>query len=165
MQTRRSIAKKFKETWQFGLSMQASDVTQTHLETWLGRHRKKLRKSSYNEYIRFLRHLFANAVKSLAIAESPATGLAELKRENPIRLTPAWELFQAIPQNIRRQTFADAEDSAELLEFMGLAGVGTAEAYNPKRENIDFRSGDIHLFRSNTDQGYKFPFSLNCAHS
>ena len=157
IQTRQSIAKKFKETWPFGLNMQASDVTQTYLETWLGRHRERLRKSSYNEYIRFLRQLFANAVKSRAIAESPAEELTELKRENPIRLTPTWEQFQAILQNIRGQTFADAEDSAELLEFMGLAGVGTAEAYNLLGEHIDFPSGEIRLYRSKTDQGYKVP--------
>ena len=119
IQTRRSIAKKFKETWQFGLGMQVADITQSHLEAWLGLHRERLRKSSYNEYIRFLRHLLANAVKSRVLAESPAAALTELKRENPLRVSPTWEQFEAIVNSIRGLDFVDAEDSAELVEFMG----------------------------------------------
>jgi integrase len=157
IQTRRSIAKKFKETWQFGLGMQVADVTQTHLEIWLGLHRERLRKSSYNEYIRFLRHLLANAVKSRAIAESPAAVLTELKRENPVRISPTWEQFTAIVSNIRGLAFVDAEASAELVEFMGLAGVGTAEADTLMGEHIDFQAGNIRLYRSKTDQGFKIP--------
>ena len=137
--------------------MQVADVTQTHLETWLGLHRERLRKSSYNEYIRFLRHLLANAVKSRAIAESPAAALTELKRENPPRISPSWEQFEAIVNSIRGLDFVGAEDSAELVEFMGLAGVGTAEAYNLRGEHIDFQAGNIHLYRSKTDQGFKIP--------
>lgn len=157
IQTRRSIAKKFKETWQFGLDMQVSEVTQTHLETWLGLHRERLRKSFYNEYIRFLRHLLANVAKSRAIAESPAVALRELKRENPVRVSPIWEQFTAIVSNIRSLAFVDAEPSAELIEFMGLAGVGTAEAAALKGEHIDLKTGNIRLYRSKTDQGFKIP--------
>jgi integrase len=157
IQTRQSIARMFKTTWRNGLEMQVQDVTPTELETWLGQHSERLRKSTYNEYIRFLRQLFACAIKSRIIADSPAEDLTELKRENPVRLTPTWDQFQAIVKNIRDQVFADSKDSADLIEFMGLAGVGTAEAHSLHGEHVDFEAGAVHLYRSKTDQGFKIP--------
>ncbi len=67
----------------------------TQLELWLALHQQRLKKSSVNEYIRFLRDLFAIAFKMRAISDSPAAALSELKRERPIRQSPTWEQFQA----------------------------------------------------------------------
>lgn len=157
IQTRKSIAKQFKGTWKNGFEIQVDSVTPTQLECWLGLHRKRLKKSSYNEYIRFLRQLFENAVKNRVISESPAEHLTELKRETPIRQTPTWEQFQAIVANVRAQEFADSKDSADLIEFMGLAGVGTAEAHNLLGNHIDWAAGEIQLYRSKTDTGFRIP--------
>ncbi|PYJ81234.1 MAG: hypothetical protein DME22_21610, partial [Verrucomicrobia bacterium] len=49
------------------------------------------------------------------------------------------------------------DDSADLIEFMGLAGVGTAECANLKGEHIDFDAKRITLYRSKTDTGYTIP--------
>ena len=47
--------------------------------------------------------------------------LRSAKRENPIRLTPTFEQFNAIIADVRAQAFnADAQDSADFLEFFGL---------------------------------------------
>jgi hypothetical protein len=46
---------------------------------------------SYNEYARFLRHLFELALKFRVIAASPAAGLKGLRVETPIRTTSTWE--------------------------------------------------------------------------
>ena len=98
------------------------------------------------------------AISARAIAESPAVGLRTLKREEPIRQTPTWPQFQQIVESIRAQRFnADSKDSADLVEFMGLAGVGLAECANLKGEHVDFDTGKIWLFRSKTDTGYSIP--------
>lgn len=49
--------------------------------------------------------------------------VVKLRVEAPIRSTPTWEQFQSIVADIRAQKFnAEAEESADLVEFMGLAG-------------------------------------------
>jgi hypothetical protein len=70
----------------------------------------------------------------------------QVKVEKPIRPTPTWEQFLEIVDDIRKQKFnADANNSANLVDFMGRAGLGTAECanllgehINPDREQVSF---------------------------
>jgi integrase len=59
---------------------------------------------------------------------------------------------------VRSQPFnADAQDSADFLEFMGLAGLGQAELANMKREHIDLESGRIQVYRLKTATPFSIP--------
>jgi integrase len=156
--TRKSILKIFKATWTNGLDAALRDVNTAHLELWLGGRRANLKNASYNEYARFVRNLFELAVKLRVLAESPARAIKGLKVETPIRLTPTWEQFHQIVQSTRAQQLsADARHSGDLLEFMGLAGVGTAECANLRGEHIDLSNNRITLYRQKTDTGYSIP--------
>ena len=156
--SRQSILKIFKQTWPHGLNIAVQSISIGQLELWLAGRRANLKNASYNEYARFLRHLFELALKFRVIATSPAASLKGLRVETPIRSTPSWEQFQALVGAIRSQRFnAEAEDSAALVEFMGLAGVGTAECANLHGEHIDFAAKRITLYRMKTDTGYSIP--------
>ena len=156
--TRRSILKTFKETWLHGVNIPVHSVSTGQLELWLASRRANFKNATYNEYARFLRHLFELALKFRVIATSPAASLKGLRVETPIRTTPTWEQFQALVADIRAQRFsAEAGDSADLVEFMGLAGVGTAECANLMGEHIDFVAERITLYRLKTDTGYTIP--------
>lgn len=156
--TRKSILKVFKSTWTHGFDIPISAVTAGHLQLWLSQHQARLKNSSYNEYLRFLRHLFTIAINHKIIAESPVNSFKQLRVEKPVRQTPAWEEFLKLVADIRNKKFnADASDSADLVEFMGRAGVGTAECANLMGEHIDFTNGRITLYRKKTDVGYVVP--------
>jgi integrase len=78
--------------------------------------------------------------------------------EKPIRPTPTWDELHAIVAEVRNQKFsADASDSSELIEFMGKAGVGTAECANLLGHHVYFHKGRITLYRQKTDTGYTIP--------
>lgn len=101
------------------------------MKIWLSEQRSRLKNSSYNEYLRFLRHLFQIGVDHKVMAESPVAGLKQFRVEKPIRSTPTWDQFLEIAAEIRNQKFTKAaQDSADLVEFRGRAGVGTAECAN-----------------------------------
>src|SRR5439155_2721165 len=92
------------------------------------------------------------------IAVSPATHLRYAKREQPIRPTPTYQEFKAIIADVRGQPFnADAQDSADFLEFLGLAGLGQAEASSLTRSDVDFDAGHIITFRHKTGTGFAIP--------
>ena len=155
---RKSIVNAFKTTWKLGLDFLVKDVTRADLEVWLAQHRTRMKRTSLNAYILFIRQLFQLAISARAIAESPADGIKMLKPEDPIRDTPTWTQFQNLVSDIRKQrSNADCEDSADLVEFMGLAGVGLAECANLIGEHVDFQANKIWLFRSKTDTGYSIP--------
>ena len=186
---KRSVLKKFRATWNKSFDIPVRSICPADLQLWLNkedvmRNSKikapkqkanhnvsppRVSKWTYNEYVRFLKHLFGIALDARAIVDSPAAGLKTKTPEQPIRLTPSWEDFQAIVEHLRGYELAterkgkrfvmhfEHHDSADLIEFMGLAGVGTAECANLKGEHIDFDAKQITLYRSKTDTGYTIP--------
>ena len=129
---------------------------------WLARCAQKSRNgfsaSSRNAHVQILKEVFALALRDKMILESPAAHLKYIKREKPIRLTPTWEQFKAIVADVRAQVFnADAKDSADFLEFLGLAGLGQAEAGSLTRADVDLEAGRIITFRHKTVTGFAIP--------
>ncbi len=156
--TRKSIVARFRASWRHGFDIQVRTITKGQLKLWLSEQQARLKKASFNEYIRFIRHLFAIALEHKAIAESPAAEIKQVKIDKPIRTSPTWEQFQAIVENIRNQPLnPDAGDSADLVEFMGKAGVGTAECANILGEHVNLDASLITLHRRKTDTGYAIP--------
>jgi len=82
------------------------------------------------------------AVNDRIISKSPYDGVVG-KRKRVLRTPaniPTLEPFQAIVAEIRMQKFTDhAQDSADLAEFLGLAGVGETESGRLRWTNVDFR--------------------------
>jgi integrase len=59
---------------------------------------------------------------------------------------------------VRARPFnANAQDSADFLEFLGLAGLGQAEARSLRRSDIDFEAGQLITFRHKTSTGFTVP--------
>ncbi len=100
-ETRRSILAAFKKTWTHGLDMQVRAVTKGQIRIWLSEQQARLKNSSFNEYVRFVRHLFAIALDHKVIGDSPAADFKQVKMDKPIRPTPNWEQFLAIVEDIR----------------------------------------------------------------
>ncbi len=76
---------------------------------------------------------------TVIILVSPAQHLKYAKRDKPIRKTPTIEQFNQIIGSIRSQQFNghNADDSADFPEFIGLAGLGQAEASALTWDDID----------------------------
>src|SRR5260370_24222070 len=156
------IAARIKQHWPSGSLVQVSKVKPSDCDLWLARcaqiSRNGFSASSRNAHVQILKEVFAVALRDRIISDSPAGHLKYIKREKPIRLTPTREQFQAIIANVRAQVFnADAQDSADFLEFLGLAVLGQAEAGSLTRADVDFEAGRIITFRHKTSQGLAIP--------
>ena len=116
---------RLKSEWPDGDEHSVVAINPSHCDEWLANQAARVGRSHYNAYIQLLRAVFDFAVRDRIVAENPAAHLKYLKREKPIRLTPSWEEFHAIVRDIRNQPFnADAEASADFVEFIGLTGLG-----------------------------------------
>jgi integrase len=114
--------------------------------------------SYYNSALTLIRDALELAVHDRIIAESPAARIEYRARATPIRLTPTFEQFTTIVNDIRNQRFnADAGESADFVEFLGLAGLGQAEAASITRADIDLNVGRIILLRHKTSTGFAIP--------
>jgi integrase len=154
--TKSHVVKQIKSRWPGGATQRIRDIVPSQADLFLARF--QFGAASQNAFVTVLRELFDFAVRDNCIAKSPCAHLKFRKREKPIRPTPTFEQFKAIIADVRAQQFnADAEDSADFLEFLGLAGLGQAEASSLTRADVDFGAGRIITFRHKTVTGFAIP--------
>jgi integrase len=155
------IVGRIKRDWPTGKLIQIGKIKSSDCDLWLSaisRCAKRFGPASRELHISCLKEVFALAVRDRIISVSPALHLRSAKREKPIRLTPTFEQFKAIIADVRSQQFnADAQDSADFLEFLGLAGLGQAEAGSLTRSDVDLQAGRIITYRHKTSTGFAIP--------
>ena len=150
------IIRRIKSDWPTGKLTQIGKIRPSDVDLWLSRYR--FGSASRNLHISCVKELFNSAVRDRVITTSPAAHLRSAKREKPIRVTPTFEQFKAIIADVRAQVFnADAQESADFLEFLGLAGVGQAEAASLRRRDVDFGTGQIITYQHKTSTGFAIP--------
>ena len=150
------IVGRIKTDWPTGKLTQVAKIKPSDVDLWLSRYR--FGSASRNLHISCVKELFNSAVRDRIITASPAAHLRSAKREKPIRLTPTFEQFKAIIADVRTQQFnADAQDSVDFLEFLGLAGLGQAETGSLTRADVDLAAGQIITYRHKTSTGFAIP--------
>jgi integrase len=155
------IVTRIKDEWPTGKLTQVAKVKPSDVDVWLSsiaQRAKRFGSASRNLHIACVKEVFALAVRDRMIPVSPSLHLRSVKRETPIRLTPSFEQFKAIIADVRAQALnADAQDSADFLEFLGLAGLGQAEASSLRRCDVDLEAGRVITFRHKTKTGFAIP--------
>jgi integrase len=158
LKAKKRIITRIKRTWHFARNQPMRDLKKSQVLTWLNEHYGDWSESYWNSALSLIRDALDMALNDHAIMENPAACLTYQKRKKPIRLTPTFEQFQAVVTDIRSQPFnADAKDSGDFIEFLGLAGLGQAEAASIKRSDVDLESGRMIVYRHKTDVGFVIP--------
>jgi integrase len=150
------IVRRIKSDWPTGALTQVSQVKPSEIKEWLARY--EFGAASRNLHIACIQEILQGAVDDRIITQSPAAAIKRSKLDKPIRKTPSFEEFRAIVASIRKQQFSDtAEESADFVEFLGLAGLGNAEAAALTWDDIDWERGTITTFRHKTKAGFLIP--------
>jgi integrase len=112
-----------------------------------------------NKALTAVRDLFRYAIDDQAIAVSPADSIKYKRSQATIkRPIPSWEDFEAIVHSVRTVVFSDTgKDSADLIEFMGKAGLGQAECAGMTWGDINFKTGKITIIRKKTGTEFEIP--------
>jgi len=147
-----------KTDWPGGAHVLLSKVDHNQCSKWLSQWNGKV--AQYNHGRQWLLAFFDFAVANPKLAKSPLDKrlLKAMRRPSVIRNAPTLEEFEAILTEVRSQPFTDhSDDSADVLEFMGRAGVGQAETSGLKHEHINLDEGTIKLFRVKTRTAFQVP--------
>jgi integrase len=153
------VIAKLKATMFGAATLPLRKITPSQIEKWLAKHYGGKSASYYNGALCIVRSALDLAVRDRIITDNPVAGLKYRKRKKPIRLTPTFEQFKAIITDVRDQKHNghDAESSGDFLEFVGLVGLGQAEAAGIKRADVDLDAGRIIVYRHKTDTGFAIP--------
>jgi integrase len=150
------IVRRIKEEWPGGAAIQLGKIKPSDVQLWLARY--NFGPVSRNVHLACVKEILNMAVADSVIPYSPATNFKAMKLEKPIRKTPTFGEFRAIVADIRAQRFsAAAQESANFVEFIGLAGLGQAEASALHWRDINWQSGQIITFRHKTKFGFAIP--------
>jgi len=150
----------FEEWWPCGGKIEVRNIRTSHLEEWLATFERRLKNTSYNRYAGVLKQLFEMAVNDRIISQSPFERVrTRWKRpQTPRRVIPTLSQFDAIVAEIRTSRFSpSAKESADFVEFLGLAGLGQAEASALQWKDVDFIKGRMSIRRHKTDQRFHVP--------
>jgi integrase len=145
-----------------GMSIPVRKIKTSQLIVWLGDEeaRREWKAETYNRARFFLRQLFDIAVADGVVTEAMNPFKPKLiprrKSEKTIRRIPTLEQFEKIVANVRSQISNPGhEESADFLAFLGLAGIGQAEAASIGRFNVV--NGKINVIRQKTRRSFSFP--------
>lgn len=167
----RGRIRQFRELFPRPMDSLACRATASDMAEWLAKVNEGKRASTRNQNRAFVRALFDFAVSARALSVNPFDPrLCRKAKKDPItRLIPSEKEFRAIVAEMRQPTWKTVEgrhggqrpmfqhESADFAEFLGLAGVGQAEAVGLKWEDIDFEKGTIHFVRKKTKTAFRTP--------
>jgi integrase len=165
LELKKLIVRRIKNEWPTGSLAQVARIKPSHVRAWLTRvcspnkKRDSYASRSHNIHLAAIKQILERALDDGLIAFNPAAKLKPIKLERPIRRTPSLDEFKAIVASIRSQEFNghDADESADFVEFIGLAGLGQAEAAALTWDDVDWRREQITTFRHKTKSGFAIP--------
>jgi integrase len=153
LEKKKLVFSRIRDHW---ANVQARKVKKSDIKLWLASF--SFGPPNYNFHLSLIHAVFALALDDRLISSNPAEGIEKKKLSKPIRPTPTFKQFQAIVGHIRGQQFSDtAEESADYVEFVGLAGLGRAETTSLSWGDISFERCQITTFRQKTKSGFVIP--------
>ena len=121
----------------------------------------KLEPRSNNLFCQTLKGIFEEGVINAYLEKNPMEALKKALRKGTPRTlphAPTSEEFDAILKAIRGQKFSDtAKASADLVEFLGTAALGVAEAANLDWREINFKTERMRIQRQKTKVYFDVP--------
>jgi len=153
------FSSRLKDKWPGGSGVKVRDIKPSQVLAFISGLKKASGESVGNSYRNHfgwaLRSIFQLCVQDGVIDQNPAASFEGKGTRDILRPTPTREQFNAIVDKIRSRRFSDtAATSADLVEFMGLGGVGTAECAALQWQDVDLKKGEIHLLRRKTGKAF-----------
>ncbi len=154
MAEKRTILNRIRDEWPGGSKVAIRKVKSSDIVKWLSQY--DFGESSHNSHLWFVREVLRNAVNDRLIPFNPANDIKAQSREKKIRITPTYEQFRAVVEDLRKQKVNghNCAETADYVEFMGEAGLGQAEIKGILAQHVDLASKLIIVFRAKTAERF-----------
>ena len=145
---------RVRDTWPGGAGQLIGKIRPSEAAEFLSRYHGV---AGYNQALETIRAMFAMAEADRMLTRSPVAGMKQRRREKPIRLTPSLmssaQSWQAFGHRGRRH----CRRKPKFIEFLGLAGLGQAEASALTWADVNVERGEFLTFLQKTRTGFAVP--------
>jgi integrase len=139
---RRLVAIKSLAPYFRGLTVR--NITLRQVEHWYSTRTAERAAQTVNIEVETLRGILAHACKHGLLLDNPAADLKRLRLTTRPILCPTREQFKVLVHSMRsNKGKRDAEQSADMVEFLGYAGWRVGEARNLRWQHVNFELGQI----------------------
>ena len=122
------------------------NITLRRVEQWYSKRTAERAAQTVNIEVETLRSILAYACKHGLLLDNPAADLKRLRMTSKPILCPTREQFTAALASMRsNKGKRDAEQSADIVEFLGYSGWRVGEARNLRRQHVNFELGQITI--------------------
>lgn len=146
--------------WKRGLDVRVADIRTSDLSAFMAE-KSYMKPGAYNTLSAYIKQLFDLAVADRILKRSPFQDVVNKRKKvrKERRPTPSADQFAQIVAFIRNRRFTDhAKDSADLTEFLGLAGLGQAEAGQLCWGDLDMTKKHFSVKRCKTQTWFEVPY-------
>jgi len=144
--TRRRREVAIKSLSPFFRDLSVRNIGLRHVEAWLVKRSAERSAQTVNIEAETLRLMFGYAVDHGLILDNPAAKLKRMRLTSKPIVCPTQEQFKAILAHMRsNKGKRDAEQSADLVEFLGYSGWRLGEAGNLQWQHINMELGQITI--------------------
>ena len=154
---KKRLHRNFIRDWPGDVDAPVERVGAAEVARWLAGY-AEAGSSWHNLHLSFVRAALALAVEDHAVEVNPASAIKRRRKKTPVRVTPTPQQFAALLADIRAHALRTRDrDAADLLEFIGLAGLGNIEAASLTWGDVDFETGRIATYRHKTSTPFTIP--------
>lgn len=143
-------------------AIRVTDIRPSHIAEFLAGHKGKMAASSFNSLSAILNNVLDIAVSDGLLDFNPWGRIpkSDRRKKNSSKpdVVPTIPECEAIVAHVRAQQYADtASASADMLEYMHKAALGTAECVNAEWHHMDWANDIIKVERQKTGEYFEIP--------
>jgi integrase len=135
-------ADRLEKSWPSLLTMQADKITEDDVETWWNEFSESYNPQFVNHTLVYFRFIIKKLAK-LTIDPSVEVSPVGVKLKKLV--LPSMEIFQSIIKSVRANGSPEAQDSADMIEFLAYSGCRISEARGIHWQDVDWENGQIQV--------------------
>jgi integrase len=135
-------ADRLEKSWPKLLTMKANEITEDDVETWWNDFSETYNPQFVNHVLVYFRFIIKKLAK---LTVDPSVEIAPVGVKLKKLVLPSMNIFQSIIKSVRSNGSPEAQDSADMIEFLAYSGCRISEARAILWQDVDWQNGQIQV--------------------
>ena len=135
-------ADRLTKSWPSLLAIQADKISESEVEKWWNKFSKSYNPQFVNHTLVYFRYIIKKLAK---LTIDPSVEITPVGVKPKKLVLPSMDIFQTIIKSVRSNGSPEAQDSADMVEFLAYSGCRISEARGILWQDIDWETAQIQV--------------------